>query len=123
MAVEKDELKCLHKQVNQFALVDEIRALLVDAFKTKNSLPELEKHVREALVQSEDGKWACFVWFDGMRNGTYWQHQGVKFELQKEDETAFISISQLDINRDKVKNCSSKDDSCTGLRLAILPSI
>ena len=60
--------------MNKNVLVDEIRSLLVDGFKTKNSLADVEKHVKEALTQSEDGKWCCFIWFDGMRNGTYWTH-------------------------------------------------
>ena len=101
LTIEKDDLKVENKRVERYTLMDDIKKLVVDAFKTKNSVAEVEKHVSDALSQSEDGKWVCFLWFDGQKNGTYWQHQGVKFALTKEDVTANLSIAQININRDK----------------------
>ena len=72
LAIEKDDLKPVHKTVEKEVIVNEMKALLVDAFKTKNSLAEVQNHVKDALAQSEDGKWVCFIWFDGQKNGTYW---------------------------------------------------
>ena len=43
--------------------------------------------------ESEEGKWFCGMWYEGMKAGTYWSHQRVKFAFEFDDTEFFVSIA------------------------------
>ena len=102
-------------------LADKMKTLIIEGLTTKSDFKSVHSHIKEALEASEDGNWVARVWYDGTRTGLFWSHQRAKFSFERDDFMYNVSVAQMSINRDKVKNCSSKLPTCTSLRLCLLP--
>ena len=91
--IPSESIKMMDTQVIRSELLDTMKNLVIESFKTQTDLESFGLFIKEALQESEEGKWFCGMWYEGMKAGTYWSHQRVKFAFEFDDTEFFVTIA------------------------------
>ena len=84
-AIDLDKVDVQKVQVFEQGTIDKMKNVMKEAFTKTSNLKEAGEYAKKSLEESEDGIWFCGAWFEGMKNGQYWQHQGALLAFERDD--------------------------------------
>ena len=71
LSIKTDDLKITEDgaRVRSPETIKKVRQIVVEGFSKQKDMTGALTYIKEALKESETGKWNISVWFDGMRAG------------------------------------------------------